>query len=113
MNFYDLHDEVADDYANGFFDDLNTGDRIYGDLIERLAKFHHVSWSMINFLAISLIDYDDDALYKRTIEDVQKMLADGYFEDHCFWDAADDLFEKYGTSAINSKVIEAIVKAEE
>lgn len=112
MNFYDLHEEVADAYANGYFDDLSTDDGSYDDAVEKLAQIHHVDRALVDFLARSLRRFQDDALYERTVEDVQKMLVDGYFENHFFWEAADDLTEKYGTSKISSKVIKAIVETE-
>lgn len=112
MDFYELHEEVADAYANGYFDDLSTDDGSYDDAVEKLAKIHQVDRALVDFLARSLLGFEDDALYERTVEDVQKMLADGYFEDHSFWEAADDLFDKYGAAYLGSKVIKAIVEAE-
>lgn len=112
MNFYDLHEEVADAYARGYFDDLSTDDGSYDDAVEKLAKIHQVDRALVDFLARSLIEYQDDFLYEKVVEDVQQMLADGYFEDHSSWEAADDLTNDYCICMIDDSVIEAIVEAE-
>ena len=116
MNFYDLHEEVAEAVDDEYFWDTEPDDGSFDVAVADLAKSYDVDWSVVDFLVRSIIDYQGDWLYERTVEEVREMLTDNYFDEHSFEEAADDISDKlsdqYSLAKISAKVVEAIVDAE-
>ena len=119
MNFYDLHERVVRTWQSGYFDRacFSTCEDSYDEAVTMLAKIVRVDWSLIDFLARSIIEYPDDWLYEKTVEEVRAMLAEGYFDEFSASEAADLLSDKlsdtYSIRNISTKVIRAIIDAEE
>lgn len=118
MDFYELHERVVRTWQSGYFDRacLSTCEESYDEVVTLLAKIIRVDRSLVDFLARSIIEYQDDWMYEKTVEEVQSMLADGYFDEHSVSEAADYLSDKlsdtYSLVNISPKVIQAIVEAE-
>lgn len=115
MNFYDLHDVVKVAVGAADLEDMSLDDDIHIAAAELVTR-DDVDWSLVDFLARSITYYSDDYLYKKTVKEVQKMLSDGYFNEHSFAEAADNLSDelsgKYTRAKISPAVIKAIVEAE-
>lgn len=116
MNFYDLHEEVAEAVDDEYFWNTEPDDGSFDVAVADLAKSYGVNWSVVDFLVRSIIDYQGDWLYERTVEEVREMLADNYFDEHSFeeaaYDISDKLSDQYSLAKISAKVVEAIVDAE-